>query len=167
MPATFNLTTWLWLPLPRPQVFDFFADAGNLERITPSLVRFKVLTPMPVQMRAGARIDYRIGVRGIPITWATEITAWTPPHQFVDTQLRGPYREWIHTHTFAEADDGTTVHDHVRYRLHGPDLLGRLLNRLFVQSDVTRIFEFRHGALETALGVTGRGKFGPVSVTPD
>jgi ligand-binding SRPBCC domain-containing protein len=165
MPATFTLTTWLWLPLPRPQVFDFFADAANLERITPPMLRFRVLTPLPIDMRAGALIDYRIGLRGIPLKWSTEITEWAPPRMFADTQLRGPYREWVHTHTFEEDDGGTTVRDQVRYRLRGPDAVGRLLNRMFVQSDVTRIFEFRHTALEEALGVAGRGRAGRIRVT--
>jgi ligand-binding SRPBCC domain-containing protein len=165
MPGTFTLTTSLWLPLPRPAVFDFFADAANLERITPPLLKFRVLTPLPVEMRPGALIDYRIGLRGIPLNWSTEITAWAPPRLFVDTQLRGPYREWVHTHTFEEDDGGTTVRDQVRYRLRGPAALGPLLNKLFVQSDVTRIFEFRHAALEDALGVSGRGRAGRVRVT--
>ncbi len=166
MAASFLLRTWIWLPLPRPAVFSFFADAANLERITPPLLSFRVLTPQPISMRPGTLIDYRIGLRGVPMRWRTEIAVWEPPDVFVDTQLRGPYREWIHTHTFTEQDGGTLMHDHVLYRLPGPAFIGRLANRLMVQRDVTGIFEFRHTALQHALNVSGRARVGPVTVEP-
>lgn len=156
------LTTWQWLPLPRPDVFAFFAEAANLERITPPFLRFHVLTPPPIVLRTGARIDYRLTLRGIPLRWRTEITAWDPPQRFADVQLRGPYAEWIHTHTFEEQDNGTMVRDEVRYRLWGPHVLGTLVDRLLVAPDTTRIFQFRQRALEQILGVKGRARCGPV-----
>lgn len=164
MADVYTLTTWQWFPLPRDTVFPFFADATNLERITPDVLRFRVLTPAPIQMRPGALIDYRLSLRGMPMRWRTEITAWDPPRRFEDRQLRGPYRQWLHTHLFEEADGGTTVRDEVRYRLRGPDLLTGPINRLLVQPDVSRIFAYRHGALEQALGVEGRSRTGPVSI---
>jgi hypothetical protein len=117
----------------------------------------------PDQMRAGVLID-TLSLRGMPMRWRTEITAWDPPRRFEDRQLTGPYRQWLHTHLFEEADGGTTVRDEVRYRLRGPDLLTRPINRLLVQPDVSRIFAYRHGALEQALGVEGRSRTGPVSI---
>jgi ligand-binding SRPBCC domain-containing protein len=164
MADVYTLTTWQWFPLPRDVVFPFFADARNLERITPDLLRFRVLTPEPIAMRPGALIDYRLSLRGLPMRWRTEITTWEPPLRFEDRQISGPYRQWLHTHLFEEADGGTTVRDEVRYRLRGPDLLTRPINSLLVQPDVSRIFQFRHGALERALGVEGRSRTGPVSI---
>jgi ligand-binding SRPBCC domain-containing protein len=135
----FTLQTELWLSRPRNQVFSFFAEARNLEALTPPWLKFEVLTPAPIAMRSGTLIDYRIRVHGIPIRWRTEITAWDPPHRFVDVQLRGPYTLWHHTHTFEERDGGTLCRDHVRYRPRG----GALINRLFVRRDVDRIFQYR------------------------
>jgi ligand-binding SRPBCC domain-containing protein len=129
----------LWLPAPRDRVFKFFADASNLETLTPKWLRFEIVTPLPIAMRAGALIDYRLKVHGFPIRWRTEITRWNPPHDFEDVQLRGPYALWQHTHTFAERDNGTVCHDHVRYRPVG----GALINTLFVRRDIERIFQFR------------------------
>ena len=129
----------LWLPRSREEIFPFFADARNLQRITPPWLSFEVLTPEPITLRAGTLIDYRLKIHGFPLRWRTEIAEWEPPRRFVDTQLRGPYRLWHHTHTFEERDGGTLCGDRVRYRVPG----GALVHALFVKRDVARIFEFR------------------------
>ena len=129
----------LWLPYPLEEVFAFFADARNLERITPPFVSFKVLTKGEIKMQAGTLIDYRILIRGIPVKWRTEIREWEPPHRFVDVQLNGPYKLWHHTHTFEERDGGTLCLDDVRYWPSG----GALTNWLFVRRDVEKIFAYR------------------------
>ena len=160
----YALTTWLWLPRPRAEVFTFFADARNLERITPAFLSFRVLTPEPIEMRTGAVIDYRLGLRGVPLTWTTEIAVWDPPARFVDVQSRGPYAEWVHTHRFDDAGGGTLVHDDVRYRLRGPRILSRAVNALVVAPDTRRIFEFRQEALTRHFGVDATARHGPVTI---
>ncbi len=102
---------------PREEVFPFFADAGNLERITPPELRFRIVTPGPVEMRKGTLIEYRLGLWGVGFGWRTEITAWEPPVTFTDSQLKGPYHTWIHRHDFAADGDATVMTDEVRYRL--------------------------------------------------
>lgn len=158
----FTMQTSLWLPRPRTEVFPFFAEARNLEAITPPWLRFEVLTPAPIEMRAGAVIDYRIRVHGIPIRWRTEIAEWQPPHRFVDVQVRGPYTLWRHTHTFEERDGGTLCADHVRYRPRG----GALLNWLFVRRDVERIFQYRQQRLTALFGPSTRASGPPETATP-
>lgn len=137
----------LWLPREPDEVFPFFADAFNLEAITPPWLRFRILTPAPIEMRQGAVIDYRLRFRGVPVQWRSEITAWDPPHRFVDEQRRGPYQRWIHEHTFETIRGGTLVRDHVDYAVPG----GRLVERLFVAGDLDRIFDYRHEALRRLL----------------
>lgn len=129
-------------------MFAFFSDAHNLDRITPPWLHFHVLTPPPIPMRVGQRIDYRLRIRGIPLRWQSAITAWEPPHRFVDEQQRGPYRAWIHEHTFEEKDGGTLARDEVKYAVFG----GALVNRLFVERDVKKIFEYRAGKLGEIFG---------------
>lgn len=133
----------LWLPRPIDEVFAFFSEADNLERITPPWLSFRIATPGPIVMQVGTVIDYALKIRGVPVRWRSEITEWGPPYAFTDEQRRGPYRSWVHRHSFAEADGGTRVTDRVAYRVWG----GRLFDRLFVRRDVERIFRFRQARL--------------------
>lgn len=132
-----------FLPHPREVVFEFFADAYQLESITPPWLRFAVLTPRPISMRAGLRIDYRLHLRGVPIRWQSVISAWAPPDRFVDEQVRGPYRRWHHEHRFERVEGGTLCRDLVDYEVPG----GRLVDRLFVRRDLRNIFRFRQRKL--------------------
>ena len=143
----FTLTNELWLPLQPHEVFPFFADAFNLERLTPPSLRFEVLTPPPIEMAAGALIAYRVRLRGIPMRWQSEITAWEPPHRFVDEQRRGPYRLWVHEHTFTAQDGGTLAKDIVQYAVLG----GVIVQRLFVAPELKSIFDYRNAALKDYL----------------
>jgi ligand-binding SRPBCC domain-containing protein len=149
----FTFESKLYLPVPIDKVFPFFAEAHNLELLTPPFLQFKIISPTPIAMGRGAHIRYRLKLRGIPITWESEITAWDPPHRFVDEQLRGPYRLWKHQHTFVERDGGTDVSDHVDYAVWG----GSLVNSLLVAPDVKKIFEYRRSKLEELLVNKQRG----------
>ncbi len=89
-------------------VFGFFADAGNLESITPPWLSFHIVTPRPIAMRQGTLIEYELKLHGLPISWLTRIDEWVPGERFVDSQLQGPYALWHHTHTFEPIGDGVT-----------------------------------------------------------
>jgi ligand-binding SRPBCC domain-containing protein len=144
----YRLESETWVPRPLDEVFAFHADAANLQAITPAFLDFHILTPPPIEMKVGARIEYRIRLRGLPLRWLTEITAWEPPHRFVDEQRRGPYRLWIHQHSFEARDGGTVIRDGVRYAVP----FGSLVHRWAVAPDVLRIFAFRHEALLRRFG---------------
>ena len=138
----------VWLPLPPDNVFRFFGEAANLNAITPSWLDFRIVSPQPIEMRAGTLIDYRLRVRGLPLRWRTLIKEWDPPYRFVDEQLRGPYRQWIHTHTFESRDGGTLVRDAVKYVVP----LDFILHPLVVRPDIEKIFAFRTKALQRTFG---------------
>ncbi len=148
----YELTARQWLPVARKDVFLFFADATNLEQLTPDFLHFRIVSALPKPMGEGVLIDYRLRLHGVPIGWRTRICEWDPPIRFVDEQIKGPFLNWVHTHTFEEVDGGTCVKDHVVYRVPG----GAFVHRLFVARDVRRIFECRQAAMV--------GIFGPKSV---
>jgi len=133
------------LPWTPDEVFPFFADARNLEAITPPFLRFSVVTPAPIELGAGTFIQYRLRLHGLPVNWLTAIQAWDPPHRFVDVQVRGPYALWHHTHELESHADGALMRDIVRYSLPlGP--LGALAHAAFVRRDIERIFDYRAAA---------------------
>jgi ligand-binding SRPBCC domain-containing protein len=152
---THTLTTSMTLPVPRADVFAFFAEAHNLERITPPALRFHITSPSPVTIEQDALIEYTMRLHGVHFGWLTKITRWDPPHEFVDEQLKGPYKLWVHRHTFEERDGTTIINDEVRYRLplwpfgeivH--PIIRRQLNSIFAyrQQAVARYFaeEYAH-----------------------
>lgn len=135
------------VPGPPAEVFPFFATARNLERITPAFLRFRILRSTPEPLAAGARIDYALRLHGLPVRWRTRIDAWEPPRRFVDRQVRGPFRIWLHTHTFRALGDGTLIRDVVLF-----DLYCRPLARTpalgWIFADLRAIFEHRRREVE-------------------
>lgn len=148
--AEHTLERKLTLDRPIKTIFDFFADAANLERITPPELKFHIITEQPIQIEKGTLIDYSLKMRGFPVKWRTEISVWEPPHKFVDRQLRGPYKQWIHTHSFTEIDAGKTlIEDEVRYRLP-LEPLGDVAHFL-VRRELDYIFDYRQKAVAEIL----------------
>src|SRR5688500_18683047 len=150
----------LTIDVPRDHVFPFFADAGNLELITPPELGFDIATPLPITMQKGTLIDYTLSMRRLPIKWRTEITEWDPPNEFVDIQIRGPYSQWIHRHRFtALTEDSTLIEDEVRYRLPF-EPLGDLAHFL-VERELERIFEYRRTAVIDFFGLNVQAGHSP------
>lgn len=147
MPRVHLLQRRQRIELPIDRVFAFYGDAHNLERITPPWLGFEVTTPHPIEMGAGTLIEYRLRLHRVPVRWRTRIEVWEPPHRFVDVQIKGPYSLWEHTHTFEEDRPGATViEDRVRYSMTvGP--FGEMANRLLVERDLQRIFDYRQEAV--------------------
>ena len=137
--------------VPVEQAFDFYGDAVNLEPLTPPWLRFEVTTPGEVTFQPGTLLDYRLKLHGVPVSWQSRIEIWEPPVRFVDTQVKGPYSLWEHTHLFErDGDDATVIHDRVRYAIPlGP--LGAVAHRLFVRRDLERIFDYRAKAVDERL----------------
>ena len=136
---------------PPATVFAFFAEARNLERITPPWLRFAVLTSGRIEMAVGTSIAYRLRLHGVPVRWTSRIEEWEPGRGFVDRQVRGPYRLWHHRHEFSALDGGTVVRDRVRYALP-LGIVGAIAHALFVRRDLERIFDFRREAVRRELG---------------
>ena len=151
MKAPYIMTREQWVPRPLSEVFGFFANAANLEILTPPWLNFRILTPQPIRLEKGAEIRYQLSWRGIPLRWKTEITRWEPVRAFEDLQVSGPYRLWHHTHTFEPSGGGTLMTDMVRYALpFGP--FGRLIHAVTVRRNIEDIFDYRYSQINTLFG---------------
>lgn len=139
---------------PPAEAFEFFSDAFRLEEITPPWLGFRVVSRPPIDMRAGALIDYCLRLHGIPVRWRTRIEVWEPGRRFVDVQIEGPYRLWHHLHEFEpDGHGGTVIRDAVRYSMpFGP--LGALAHAALVRRDLKRIFDFRRDAVQRIMGAS-------------
>ncbi len=145
---THTFRTEQWFPYPILDVFDFFSNALNLEKITPPWLHFQVLTPSPIKVTQGSLIDYCLRLHGIPIKWQSEIAVWNPPHLFIDEQRRGPYSLWIHQHTFTTQRAGTLVRDEVEYAVRP----NTLIHKLFIAPHLNKIFAHRQEQLSRIFG---------------
>jgi hypothetical protein len=151
MSVPFTLEHEQWVPRPLEEVFSFFSDARNLEILTPEWLRFEILTPPPIEMAVGAKIDYRLHWHGIPLLWKTEITHWEPPFHFEDLQIKGPYKLWHHTHRFKAIEGGTRITDSVRYALPF-GILGQIAHAFSVRQNVEDIFKYRDEKVRALFG---------------
>lgn len=157
MARTYRLERVQEIARPLDEVFTFFSDAANLQALTPRFLNFSIETPLPVAMRAGANIKYRLGLFGVPMGWLTVITAWDPPSldektgrrvaRFIDQQVSGPYAVWKHLHEFEEIDGRTVMRDVVDYAVPF-GLVGEIARWAFVSRTLDRIFAYRYAATE-------------------
>lgn len=150
MSRIYSLKREQLIPRPLDEVFAFFGDAENLERITPSWLNFNIVSPRPIAMAAGTHIVYRLKWHGVPMKWVTEIVEWAPPYKFVDVQLQGPYKLWRHTHTFEADGARTRMTDHVSYRLPF-GWIGQVAHALSVKKNVHEIFDCRSRMIQQIL----------------
>jgi ligand-binding SRPBCC domain-containing protein len=145
------------VPTPIEEVFAFFSKPENLALLTPQELGFQILTPLPIEMRRGALINYTIRLFGLRTRWATLITSYHPPYQFVDEQLRGPYSFWHHTHLFTETDDGTLITDTIEYAI-AYGWIGRIVHERIVRKQLEHIFRYRELTIERMFGMTTHGE---------
>ena len=140
-----------WVPRPIEEAFAFFSDARNLELLTPPHLHFKVLGCSTDSLQAGTLIDYKLQLHGIPFRWQSLIGEWNPATHFSDTQIRGPYKKWHHTHTFIEQNGGTLIRDHALYRLPF-GVPGDAVAYFFVKKDLEKIFSYRFAKVRELFG---------------
>jgi ligand-binding SRPBCC domain-containing protein len=106
---------------PLARVADFHRQAASLKAITPPLIPMQ-LHRAPEQMADGDEMEFAMWLGPLPVRWLARVED-VSDEGFLDRQLRGPFAQWAHRHTFVRVDEGTTeVIDEVKARLK-PHLL--------------------------------------------
>lgn len=142
------------LPTTLEKAWEFFSDPGNLAKITPPAMDFRITSTALADTYAGQIITYNVRpLLGISMSWTTEITHVSKPHFFVDEQRFGPYRFWHHQHFFRTVDGGVEVRDLIHYLLPH-DQLAWLMNRLIVAPRLRKIFDYRSTVLKRVFQTT-------------
>jgi Uncharacterized conserved protein len=142
--ATYSLKAIQNIPITIEQAWGFFSNPGNLQIITPASMGFQIISKHHGDtMYAGQLIEYKVKpILGIPVYWMTEITHVLDKKYFIDEQRFGPYQLWHHQHHFQEIKGGVQMTDIVHYR-NPLGILGNIANKLFVQKELQKIFEYR------------------------
>lgn len=148
---TYSLHAEQSVAAPIEKVFDFFTDVNNLARLTPSFVRFRILSAETKIIERGQHLEYEIRPLLLPLRWVSEITEFDPPFRFTDEQIKGPYRRWQHVHHFYPLSTGTLIVDDITYDV-GFGVLGRIIHRLLIRRQLEAIFAYRRMQLERYFG---------------
>ena len=144
--TTYHLSASIVVPADIDRTWAFFSDPANLGRITPPGLDFRMRSASE-PTHEGQLIEYTIRpIAGIPLRWLTRIEHVDAPRTFTDVQLKGPYRSWVHRHSFTQVDGGTRIDDRIEFQLpFGP--LGRVAHALVVRAQLDAIFQFRTAAI--------------------
>ncbi|MDZ7847637.1 MAG: SRPBCC family protein [Owenweeksia sp.] len=86
---------------PLSQVWNFYSNPANLQKLMPPTMAFEMLNPPPEKMYAGLLLRYRVApIGGIKLPWTSKITQISEGEYFADEQVEGPFRYWHHEHRF-------------------------------------------------------------------
>lgn len=143
------------------EVWAFFSNPHNLQKITPASMEFRIAsTEVPKAIYKGMMICYRVRpLLHLPMTWLTEITQVQKPFTFIDEQRVGPYKLWHHEHHFRQLPDGVEMIDRLTYAV-GFGLIGRWLNALIIKRRLREIFHYRRQQIHKLFmtgGITTQG----------
>ena len=147
MPKIYQLHSEITIKTDLDTAWDFIGSPKNLDLITPDDMIFEIVSDLPEEMHEGLLVEYRVG---IPIlgkqNWLSELKHIRERHSFVDEQLVGPYKLWLHYHEISKVEDGVRFVDHVNYIMpFGP--LGEIARAIYVKRQLKRIFDYRTEAM--------------------
>jgi ligand-binding SRPBCC domain-containing protein len=145
----YKLRRQQFLPVDIEVAWEFFSSPGNLARITPARMKFKILKNSgDGEMFSGQIIHYKIQLLpGVTTRWVTEITHVYKPFHFIDEQRSGPYAFWRHKHSFKATNGGVEMTDDLSYAIP-MGWLGRLAHAVFVRRELNTIFDYRYAVLK-------------------
>ena len=91
---------------PLTAVADFHSRADSMAAITPPIMPVK-MDSMPPKLASGHQMAFTMWLGPLPIRWRAYLSRLSS-NGFTDHQIEGPFRYWIHTHSFICVDEHHT-----------------------------------------------------------
>jgi len=141
------------IPISVDKAWEFFSNPENLGLITPTSMKFKILSRSDAgDMYPGMIITYRLSpLFKMQVKWTTEITQVKEKVYFIDNQIKGPYKIWHHEHRFKSINQGIEMEDILYYNLSW-GIFGRFAHQSFIRQKVHEIFNFRAKKIKELFG---------------
>lgn len=136
---------------PVDEVFSWHSRKGAFERLSPPWDPPVVIKKIGT-IKKNDETLFKMKAGPIPIIWHAKHTSYEKNVFFKDEQFKGPFASWTHTHTFEAAEGGCILTDTIDYELPISRISG-ILNKLFVEKKLGRIFTYRHKTLINDLNV--------------
>ncbi len=127
---------------PAEALFAWHARPGAFNRLTPPWAGVRLEHFEGI--RDGQKAVIRLGAGPLHRAWVARHHDYVEGRQFCDTQERGPFRRWTHTHRMEpDGPDASILTDHIDYALPLGGL-GQWLGGRFLQNEMERQFAYRH-----------------------
>jgi ligand-binding SRPBCC domain-containing protein len=135
---------------PAEKAFDFLTKTANLLHLVPDELRLSVVNAPP-QLALGSRMELQILAFGPPQNVTYEITEFSRPDRFIETQVKGLLSRYVHEHVLSAEGNGTVlVTDRIEFEPPG-GLMGFMLTADRLRTTLDRGLTHRHNVLKRLL----------------
>jgi uncharacterized protein len=126
------------------ELFAWHIREGAFERLNPPWHQFKVIERRG-NIQNGGTVKIKMKIAGpIHTIWLIKHSDYIEGKQFKDSQIKGLFSSWTHTHLFNSFENSSSIlDDHVEYSLPWGMLSETLVSAL-TNKKLNQMFDYRH-----------------------